>query len=231
MRDVALAVAAGAAVSVVAALVLDGAYPSGGRKVAVAAAIGIGPVVVAVASVLRRSPGFTTAADRVTLARAVLACGCAAMTVLAVLGPAPARTGWLFGLSVPTLLLDAVDGQVARRLNCATEEGGRLDMQVDAAVLVVLSIAVATELGWWVVLIGAMRYLYVVATWVRPRLAAPLPRNQFRVFVAAAQGVVLAAALAPFVPKPLATVAVAAALALLVASFGTQIREVRRAGA
>ena len=231
MRDAAVSAAAGAAVSVVAALVLDSAYPSGGPKVAVAAAIGVGPAVVAIASVLRRSPGFTTAADRVTLARAVLACGCAAMTALVVLGPAPARTGWLFGLSVPTLLLDAVDGQVARRLNCATEDGGRLDMQVDAAVLLVLSIAVATELGWWVLLIGAMRYLYVVATWIRPRLAAPLPRSRFRVFVAATQGAVLAGALAPFVPAPLATVAVAAALALLLASFGSQIVAVMSTGA
>jgi phosphatidylglycerophosphate synthase len=231
VRDAAASAAAGVVVSVVAAIVLDAAYPSGGQKVAVAAAIGVGPAVVAVASVLRRSPRFTTAADRVTLARAALACGCAAMTALAVLGPAPARTGWLFGLSVPTLLLDAADGQVARRLKCATEEGGRLDMQVDAAVLVVLSIAVATELGWWVVLIGAMRYIYVVATWARPRLATPLPRSRFRVFVAATQGAVLAAALAPFVPTPLATVAVAAALALLIASFGSQIVAVSNTGA
>jgi hypothetical protein len=96
-------------------------------------------------------------------------------------------------------------------------------MQVDAGVLVVLSLAVATALGWWVALIGAMRYLYVVAARARPALATPLPRSRFRVVVAGTQGGVLAGALAPFVPATLATTAVAVALALLVASFGSQL--------
>jgi phosphatidylglycerophosphate synthase len=229
VRDVAVAVAGGAGASVVGALVLNASHPGERWQVGVAAVVGASPALVAVASVLRRQQPFTTPADRVTLARAVLACGCASMTALVLLGPAPARTGWLFGLSVPTLLLDAVDGQVARRTGCATEDGGRLDTQVDAEVLVVLSAAVATELGWWVVLIGAMRYLYVVASWVRPRLAAPLPRSRFRVVVAGTQGGVLAAALAPFVPRELATAAVAVALGLLLASFGSQVLMVERA--
>jgi phosphatidylglycerophosphate synthase len=142
----------------------------------------------------------------------------------------PARNGWLFALTVSTLLLDAVDGPVARRTGTATEDGGRLDMQLDAGVLVVLSIAVATALGWWVLLIGAMRYLYVVASWVRPGLSAPLPRSRFRVFVAGLQGGVLAGALAPFVPTRLATPAVAVALGLLVVSFAWQARELERRG-
>jgi phosphatidylglycerophosphate synthase len=221
-------VAAGAAVSAAAALVLAGAYPTAAWKAVAAAAAGLGPIVVAAGSVLRRRPTFTTAADRVTLARAVLACACAAMTTLVVLGPAPGRTGWLFGLAVPTLLLDAVDGQVARRTGCATPDGARLDMQTDAVVLAVLSVAVATELGWWVLLIGAMRYLYVIASWARPSLDAPLPRSRFRVAVAALQGVVLAAALAPFLPVGAATVAVAVSLGVLVVSFGSQAVEAER---
>jgi phosphatidylglycerophosphate synthase len=231
LRDVVVVVAAGAVVSVAAALVLDAAYPAAGWQVVVAAIVGCAPGALASAAVLRRRPAFTTAADRVTLGRATLACGCAAMTALVLLGPAPARTGWLFALSIPTLLLDAVDGQVARRTGCATEAGGRLDMQVDAGVLVVLSLAVATALGWWVALIGAMRYLYVVASWARPRLSAPLPRSQFRVVVAGIQGGVLAGALAPFVPRSLATAAIAVALALLAASFGSQVVQAERAPA
>ena len=223
MRDVAVAVAGGAVASTVGALVLNAAHPGQGWHVTLAALAGVSPALVAVGSVLRRTPPNTTAADRVTLVRAALACGCASMTVLVLLGPAPARTGWLFGLSVPTLLLDAVDGQVARRTGCATEDGARLDMQVDAAVLVVLSAAVATALGWWVLLIGAMRYLYVVASWARPGLSAPLPRSRFRVVVAGTQGGVLSGALAPFVPTALATVAVAVALGLLLISFGSQV--------
>jgi phosphatidylglycerophosphate synthase len=231
VRDVAVCVAAGVAVSVVAALVLDAAYPSGGWKTAAAAAIGVAPTALAAVAVLRRRPAFITPADRVTLGRAALACGCAAMTALVLLGPAPARDYWLFALSVPTLLLDAVDGQVARRTGTATEEGALLDMQVDAGVLAVLSLAVATALGWWVVLIGAMRYLYVVASWGRPVLATPLPRNRFRVVVGGTQGGVLAGALAPFVPAALATTAVAVALGLLVVSFGSHLMAAERAAA
>ena len=209
VRDVAVCVTAGAAVSLAAALVLDAAHPSGGWLTVAAAAIGVTPAALAAIAVLRRRPPFTTPADRVTLGRTSLACGCAAMTALVLLGPAPARDYWLFAISVPTLLLDGVDGQVARRTGTATEEGALLDMQVDAGVLVVLSLAVATAIGWWAVLIGAMRYLYVVASWMRPALATPLPRSRFRVAVAGAQGGVLAGALAPFVPTALATAAVA----------------------
>jgi phosphatidylglycerophosphate synthase len=228
--DAAVAVAAGVLIATASALVLASAYPTDGWKVAVAAVAGSMPAALAAASVLLRTPTFSTPADRVTLSRAALASGCAAMTALVVLGPAPARNGWLFALTVSTLLLDAVDGPVARRTGTATEDGGRLDMQLDAGVLVVLSIAVATALGWWVLLIGAMRYLYVVASWVRPGLSAPLPRSRFRVFVAGLQGGVLAGALAPFVPTRLATAAVAVALGLLVVSFAWQARELERRG-
>jgi phosphatidylglycerophosphate synthase len=226
--DAAVAVGAGALIATASALVLASAYPTEGWKLAVAAASGAVPAALASAAVVLRRPPFSTPADRVTLSRAALASGCAAMTTLALLGPAPVRNGWLFALTVLTLLLDAVDGPVARRTGTATEAGGRLDMEVDAGVLVVLSIAVATALGWWVLLIGAMRYLYVVATWVRPGLSAPVPRSRFRVVVAGLQGAVLAAALAPFVPTALAAVAVAVALGLLVVSFASQARDVER---
>jgi phosphatidylglycerophosphate synthase len=221
-RDVAVTLVAGAVLSVAGALMLHAAHPADAWQVAASTVVGLAPAAAAAALVLRRVPPFTAPADRVTFARAALACGCAAMTALALIGPAPARNGWLFGLSVPTLLLDAVDGQVARRTGTATDAGGRLDMEIDAVVLVVLSLAVASALGWWVVLIGAMRYLYAAATWVRPRLATPLPRSRFRVVVAGVQGAALAGALAPFAPTPLATSAVAAALALLLASFSLQ---------
>jgi hypothetical protein len=74
-----------------------------------------------------------------------------------------------------------------------------------------------------VLLIGAMRYLYVAASWARPILRSPLPRSRFRRAVAGIQGAVLAAALAPVVPVGAARVAALVALMLLVASFASQI--------
>jgi hypothetical protein len=81
-----------------------------------------------------------------------------------------------------------------------------------------------------VLLIGAMRYLYVAASWAWPMLRSALPRSRFRRGVAGLQGGVLAAALAPVVPVDVAMVAVLVALVLLVASFGSQIVAIRRAG-
>ena len=58
-------------------------------------------------------------------------------------------------------------------------------MEVDAVILLVLSIAAATVLGWWAVLIGAMRYLYHALSTACRRArdtgaAEPLPRHRSR---------------------------------------------------
>jgi phosphatidylglycerophosphate synthase len=226
--------AAGATVAagvVVAAASATGArlmYPTRAATTAMAVAVSCAPAALTALAVARRDPPAVTAADRVTLARAVLAGGCAAVTLMAIAGPAPLRSWYLFALVVPTLVLDAVDGAVARRTGSVTSAGALLDMQVDAGVLVVLSVAVAPVLGAWALLIGAMRYVFVVASRVWPILRTPLPRSQFRRVVAGLQGGVLAGALAPVVPVDVARAAVLLALVLLVVSFGTQIMAIRR---
>lgn len=186
------------------------------------------PLSLSIWGIRRRSPVVVTPADRVTLVRAGFACVLAGATTLALLGTVAERS-WVFvALAVPTLLLDGVDGWVARRTDTASEAGARFDMELDAGVLVILSIAVALSLGPWVLLIGAFRYLYAVACWISPNLATPLPRSQFRRVVAGIQGAVLTIALAPVVPRGLATALVTIALALLVASFAGQAVATRR---
>lgn len=180
------------------------------------------PLSISVWGLRRREPRVVTPADQVTLVRAALACGCAFLTMLAVLGAVPERSWWLVGVAIPTLLLDGVDGWVARRTNTASEAGARFDMELDAGVVLILSIAVALTLGPWVVLIGAFRYGYGVACWLWPVLATPLPRSQFRRTVAGIQGAVLTVGLAPVVPVETATIAVGGGLGLLIVSFGTQ---------
>src|SRR4029079_9355795 len=120
---------------------------------------------------------------------------------------------------------------VARRTNTATQAGALLDMQLDAGVLLVLALAAVPVVGAWVLLIGAMRYLYVAASWIWPVLTTPLPRSQFRRSVAAIQGSALAAALARVVPEPVPAAMVAIALALLLMSFGSQILAVQQRNA
>lgn len=199
-------------------LVQFGSSSSWGSVAAVAS--GLTLVLVAALSIVRREPRFSTPADRVTLSRAVLGGGCTTLVVLAILGAVPHRSWWLVLLAIPAVLLDAVDGWVARRTGTASAQGSQLDMETDAALLLVLSVPLAFTLGPWVLAIGLMRYLFVAWSWWRPALRAPLEFSQFRRVVAAIQAVVLVAVLVPVVPVPVATVVVALGLSLLLLSFG-----------
>lgn len=190
---------------------------------------GLTLVAGAALSVLRRRPAYYGPADRITLMRAVLAGGCATLVVLALLDELPARSWWLLLLAGPALVLDAVDGAVARRTNSASGAGARMDMELDAALLLVLSVPAAMVVGYWVLLIGLMRYLFVAASWLRPALRAELPFSQLRRVIAAVQGIALFAALIPLVPVPAAVVFAAAALALLCFSFGRDVLALERA--
>ncbi|MDG4832025.1 CDP-alcohol phosphatidyltransferase family protein [Solwaraspora sp. WMMD1047] len=161
-------------------------------------------------------------ANTVTLARLTLAGGVTALVADSIWAPPPVAA--LTALAAVALLLDAVDGQVARRRACTSRLGARFDMEADSVLVLVLSVYVAMSLGWWVLAIGAFRYVFVVLTWVFPWLTAPLPPRMSRKVVAALQGVVLVVATAGVLPRWQATLAVGAALALLVWSFGTDIR-------
>ena len=192
---------------------------------------GVTLVTVAALSVLRRRPSYSGPADRVTLLRAVLAGGCATIVVLSLWGTVPTRSWWLVLLAAPAVLLAAVDGAVARRTGTASKAGARLDMETDAILLLVLSIPVALTVGWWALLIGMMRYLYVAASWVRPALQRDLEFSQFRRVVAAIQSVVLVVVLIPVLPLAVATPGAAAALALLCLSFGRDVVALERSAA
>ncbi|WGX98061.1 CDP-alcohol phosphatidyltransferase family protein [Nocardioides sp. L-11A] len=163
-------------------------------------------------------------ANRVTAARAVLAVGVAALTLRGLADPLSGRlTAVLVTVSAVALLLDAVDGYVARRTGTTSAFGARFDMETDAFLIAVLSVHVAPRLGWWVLAIGAMRYAYVLAGWVLPWLRRPTPPRYWAKVVAAVQGVVLTVAASTLLPDPVSRVAVGAALLLLVESFGHDV--------
>ncbi|GAA4090507.1 CDP-alcohol phosphatidyltransferase family protein [Nocardioides kongjuensis] len=163
-------------------------------------------------------------ADRVTAVRAVLALGVAALTVRGLAEPLSGRlTAVLVTLSAVALVLDAVDGYVARRTGTASAFGARFDMETDAFLIAVLSVHVAPRVGWWVLAIGAMRYAYVLAGWALPWLRRPTPPRYWAKVVAAVQGIVLTVAASALPPDPAVRLAVGAALALLVESFGHDV--------
>ncbi|HST85612.1 MAG TPA: CDP-alcohol phosphatidyltransferase family protein [Kineosporiaceae bacterium] len=196
---------------------------------AAAAVAGIGLVAAAGATVMSRAGRWSGPADRVTLGRTVLIGGCATIGIMVLAGELPARPWWLLALVVPALALDAVDGIVARRTGTSSAVGARLDMEMDAALLLVLSAVSIRSLGWWVLALGGMRYAFVAAAWFRPHLRGKLEFSQFRRVVAAIQGVTLAVALAPVLPLVIARTAVALALVLLMISFGRDVLTLERA--
>ena len=160
------------------------------------------------------------AADRVTLARATLAVGVAALVADSF--HRPASVPLLVSVSAAALALDAVDGWIARRTACGAL-GAQLDGEVDAFLILVLSVYVSRSAGAWVLAIGAARYAFLAACGPLHWMRAPLPPRYWRKVVAATQGIVLTVAAAGVLPRPVTQAALVGALALLAESFGRDV--------
>ncbi len=160
-------------------------------------------------------------ADLVTLSRATLACAVAAMVADSFSHQSSGPT--LVSLAVIALLLDAVDGWVARRSGTCSAFGARFDGEADAFLILVLSVYVAPSIGTWVLAIGAARYVFGMAGWGLPWLCGQLPPRCWRKVVAAVQGVVLTWAAAGVAPGGVVALGLAVALALLTESFGRDV--------
>ncbi len=160
-------------------------------------------------------------ANRVTLGRATLVGGVTALVADSFQDSPPVSL--FVGLTAVALILDGVDGKVARRTGTSTALGARFDMEVDAFLILVLSVYVSMAMGPWVLLIGAMRYVFVAAARVWPWLTAPLPPSTARKTVAALQGVLLLVAASALLPHLVNVGIVALALGQLVWSFGRDV--------
>jgi len=160
-------------------------------------------------------------ADWVTQVRAVLVGLVTALTAAAF--ERPPAVVLLVSITIVALLLDALDGHVARRTGTASGFGARFDMEADAFLLLVLSVYAAQSMGAWVLAIGGMRYVFVAAGWLLPWMRRRLPPRFWRKVVAATQGVVLVVAASGLIPTALMALVLAGALALLVESFGRDV--------
>lgn len=133
-------------------------------------------------------------------------------------------------LALAALVLDGVDGWVARRTGSASAFGARFDMELDAFLILVLCLCLMTigKVGAWVVAIGALRYVFVLAMRVLPWLARPLPDSLRRKLVCVWQVASLLASLSSWVQPELAHMLLGVALLLLIVSFGIDIVWLRR---
>lgn len=163
------------------------------------------------------------AANRVTLARATLVLPLGALP-LHQSGADAGGLWWIVGLAGVAMALDGVDGWVARRWG-ATAFGARFDMEVDAFLLLALSVLAwqTGKVGPWVLTIGGIRYVFVLAGGLWPCLRADLPPRWRRKAGCVAQGVALLVCLVPLTPPTGATAVAAIAAIALVLSFGIDV--------
>jgi phosphatidylglycerophosphate synthase len=133
---------------------------------------------------------------------------------------------WLaVGVATAVLMLDGVDGWLARRYKEASRFGARFDMETDAAMILVLAALVwhADRAGAWVLLAGLMRYAFIAASLVQPWLGRALPPSRRRQAVCVAQVVALLCCLAPIVPQTWSPSIAAAGIATLSISFAIDV--------
>lgn len=160
----------------------------------------------------------------VTLLRAGMTC------VLAALLWRPDAAGdWaVVGLAGAALALDGVDGRLARRSGLSSAFGARFDMEVDAALGLILAghalLAGTTGAVWpALLLLGGMRYLFIAASRLWPWLAAPLPESFRRKLVCVVQIAVLIALSVPLLPGAVAAPLAVAGAAALAWSFAVDV--------
>ena len=158
-------------------------------------------------------------ANRVTLLRA----GIAAL-LAGVVGRAAPEPGlaWLFAaLAGLALLLDGVDGWLARRGGWQSAFGARFDLEIDAFFILTLSALVwqSGKADDWVLLSGGLRYGFVALGQILPWLNRPLPPRRRRQTVCVIQTAILAICLIPSLVPPWTTLLAASALLALIGSF------------
>jgi phosphatidylglycerophosphate synthase len=217
------AVAVGSAATVLAAFTLERTLVLSGAvawRAAAGALVGGGLLLVLTSRHLH-TPVFG-AANAVTVARGALL-----VLLAALIGERGAQAlGWIVvAVAVIAVALDGVDGRLARSRNEASPFGARFDMETDALLILVLAALVwrLDKAGIWILAAGALRYLFVLASYPWPWMGRPLPPSRRRQAVCVAQIVSLIGALAPGVQPPWSGAIALGGLGLLVWSFALDV--------
>lgn len=169
-------------------------------------------------------------ANQVTLARA------AALTLLVgLLGETPApELGWFVaGATLVILILDGVDGRLARARGTTSAFGARFDMETDALLALVLALLVLhfDKAGAIVLLAGLMRYAFAAAAALVPRLRRPLPPSRRRQALCVAELAGLGLCLVPRLARPVSDWLALAVVGAVAASFAIDLHWLARRNA
>lgn len=125
------------------------------------------------------SRGAHTQSGRFGLANVVTSVRLALAISLALPAAWLGRTGAV-ALIVGCLLLDGLDGWLARTRGDASPFGAHFDMETDALLVLMttLRLWLVEGYGAWVLIAGALRYGYVLSLWVAPGSGREAPRSR-----------------------------------------------------
>ena len=129
---------------------------------------------------------------------------------------------WLFTLSLISLVLDGVDGRVARYLKRVSPLGAKFDAEIDALFVMVLSVLhfQTTQVGIWVLWAGLLRYIWGVAVLIWPFLQNPAPGLMRRKVICVVTVLTMSCALCPVLSAPVVSFLCAVGVIAVSASFG-----------
>jgi phosphatidylglycerophosphate synthase len=187
-------------------------------------AAGVGSASIGVLIALQRGrytpAGTFGAANVVTAFRLVLIVG---LALLGRTSPGPLSALWVGSIFV----LDGVDGWIARRTGQASAFGACFDMECDALLVLMCSLVLYlhARLPAFILLPGVLRYLYVLALVLLPRMQEA-PRSRIGRYAFGAMVISFVASLWPIEPwhRPLAL----GASLLILLSFARSVPLSRR---
>lgn len=202
--------------AVVTAILLDAAH-----IVAVACVVLFGGLLLTQRQRLARHQTPPGLANLLTLFRLLLL-----VTVLCLFGTLTPETA--FAAFAGNVMLDVLDGRIARARNETDRFGSHFDMEVDAVYVLTagLYFHLVAGIALWVVVPGLLRYVYRLAVW---RLAGgdfAERRRQYAAVIAGASFTLMCAA--TLLPGPAQQLALASTTLLLCGSFAVSFAELFR---
>lgn len=133
---------------------------------------------------------------------------------------------WLVVITCSVILiLDGVDGWIARRSYTTSNFGARFDMEIDALLLLVLSSLVwqYEKAGIWIFLAGLMRYIFIISSRFLPFLSQPLPPRRRRQTAFVFQAIALIVCISPVFVQPVSSMIALAGFMFLSISFSMDV--------
>lgn len=194
------------------------AFLLAGLRAGVLAGLGVAVLMVLVVGFLSRHYPHDRLGqcNQVTLLRAAMVVALAGLLGVGLHGLA------VFCVAAVALALDGVDGWLARREGLTSAFGARFDMETDAALALILAghVWMAGMTGPEILVLGLMRYVFVLGFLPFPWLSAPLPDRFGRKVVCVVQVAALILLQVPGLPQGMVALIAWPAVAALVWSFG-----------